>query len=618
VIQSDIDERSAKASVRVIVSASKLHTTRYRIAVLACVAVYAALLLPTLARYGIGWDEQTDLGVARTYLSQPGGWLRGSDVDPINVRLPMAVGAVLFAVLGGPDLLAARAISALLGALTLIAVYLFGRRELDARKGILACALLATSPYFLGYARTAFSEGDIFVTCAFAWLLVCLARLRHARTLGWATATGVVLGAALASKISAVAALPVVFLTVWIPARDESLVTEDADLRGWRGATWLACALWGTVLAGWVIGKRLGDPPALAFLAGHALAVVALWVALLATSVANGALRLGRGKLAAHTLAVGVLTFFVLPPMHTTNPDVVKQLFGAFLFSNLSSPAAFAFEAAVLHASVIAIKPGLVIGVAAWVSAITATLRVRARPALRLPLLLLGAYVLFLLRLPWAQTFYMMPALPVLMILLADQIVELFDRRRSLAVALAAIMAVSLGADLVRCYPDFHLNGYQWIGARPWGGRPSIGSRSVVPIPTDGAEQALRFVATHAAPGDLVATFVRPEHIRDAVLSNPRFLVVDGLADAQILNRADWVVTTLGSEIRNGYGADDPDDVFALPYDDDLLRRRFTKVFGVERAFGLEVAAVWRSNESRAEPRPAYSPQRIPVPPRPQ
>jgi hypothetical protein len=37
--------------------------TRFRIGFGVCVAVYAALLIPTLARHGIGWDEQTDLGV---------------------------------------------------------------------------------------------------------------------------------------------------------------------------------------------------------------------------------------------------------------------------------------------------------------------------------------------------------------------------------------------------------------------------------------------------------------------------------------------------------------------------------------------------------------------------
>ena len=53
-------------------------------------------------------------------------------------------------------------------------------------------------------------------------------------------------------------------------------------------------------------------------------------------------------------------------------------------------------------------------------------------------------------------------------------------------------------------------------------------------------------------------------------------------------------MTTLASEIAKGYGDNDPDRVFAIPYDADMLRREFTEVYTVERAFDLDVAAVWR------------------------
>ena len=48
--------------------------------------------------------------------------------------------------------------------------------------------------------------------------------------------------------------------------------------------------------------------------------------------------------------------------------------------------------------------------------------------------------------------------------------------------------------------------------------------------------------------------------------------------------------------VIHGYGDDDPSEVFAVPYDASLLRRDFRKVHSVERAFDLEVAAVWRRN----------------------
>jgi 4-amino-4-deoxy-L-arabinose transferase-like glycosyltransferase len=582
------------------VSASSRQILRPRLAFGVVVAVYLALLLPTLGRHGIGWDEQTDLGVARAYLESPGGWLVGSDVDPINVRLPMAATAALFALTGGPSLITARLLPSALGVLTLAAVFIFCRRELDDRKALAACLVLATSPYYLAYAKAAFSEGDAFVTCALACLLACLSFLWHERSLGWGAVTGVALGAALASKISAVAAIPVVLLAALLPPADAQDAGETVPRRAWTAIAALLAVLWVSVFGGWELGKAVAGGgyggAGLGFLAAHALVVGALWLAVLAVAAKHRGARLGRGKLAAFALLLGSLTFFALPPLHTTNPDVFLNLVGAFLFSNFASPASFALEAAALHATVVTLKPSLVVGIGIWASVVAAAFRARARPELRLPLLFVACYALFLLRLPWAQPFYLMPAFPALAILLADAGVELFDRRRRTALALCAAAIAFLGADLMRSYPDLHLNGYQWVGARIWGGRPTLGARSVVPIPADGADEVLRWVDERAQAGDSVVTFVRPFHILAATLGHPPYRVVDGLSDPAAIAGADYVVTTLGAELRHGYGGDDPSEVFAVPYDASLLLRDFRKVHAVDRTFGLEIAAVWRRN----------------------
>ena len=159
---------------------------------------------------------------------------------------------------------------------------------------------------------------------------------------------------------------------------------------------------------------------------------------------------------------------------------------------------------------------------------------------------------------------------------------------------LPAVAIAFLALDFAHSYPDLHLNGYQWVGARIWGGRPTLGARSLVQIPTDGAEQALRWVDERAQPGDTVVTFVRPLHILAATIPRARYRVIDGLEDPGAIARADWVVTTLGAELRHGYGAENPDTVYAPPYDSEQLTREFRPVHRVVRAFGLEVAGVWR------------------------
>jgi len=573
-------------------------------AVAAVVGIYAILVLPTLNHLGIGWDEQTDLGVARSYSEEPGGWLIGSDVDPINVRLPMAASALWFEIFA-PELEAARMLACILGAFTLVAIMAFCRRELDARKAFAAGLLLATSPYFLAYSKSAFSDGDAFITCAVATLLVCLAGLRKERSLGWGAVTAVALGAALASKISAVATIPAIAVALLLPASDEPAPQETLSRRTWTTLVTLLALLYVSVFGGWEIGKRLSSGPyeeaGTVFLAVHASLVISLWIAALVVAWLHRSESLRRGRLTAFVLALGGMTFFALPPLHTTNPDIFNNLIGAFLFSNVESPAMFAFEAAALHVAVIAIKPSLMIGVAAWIGVGVAAVRVRARPELRLPLLFVACYLLFLLRLPWAQTFYMLPVFPLLAILLADMAVEFFDRRRTAAVTLAVLASVLLAIDLARCYPDYHLNGYQWVGARVWSGRPTIGARSVVQIPTDGAEQALQWIDAHAEAGDIVVTFVRPWHIIAATIPRPDYTLVNGLDDPDAIARGDYVVTTLGAEIRHGYGMDDPAEVWAFPYDRERLERDFTRVHSVMRAFDLEAAAVWQRKRSEPE-----------------
>ena len=113
------------------------------------IVLYVLLELPSLGRYGISWDEQTDIGIARTYVDEPGGWLQGSRVDASNTRLPMYLTAIVYAIVGNTSLLTARVVSCFFGLLTIIAVYAFCRQQFDRITGVLACVLLATSPFFL-------------------------------------------------------------------------------------------------------------------------------------------------------------------------------------------------------------------------------------------------------------------------------------------------------------------------------------------------------------------------------------------------------------------------------------------------------------------------------------
>ena len=198
-------------------------------------ALYLVLLLPTVARQGISWDEQTDLDITRAYL-KPGGWLIGSTSDSSQTRLPMAPVAMVYALLNTSNLITGRLVSVGVGLLTLVGIYIYCLRRFSRAAGLLACALLATSPFFLSFARVAFTESDIYLACVFAWLLVCVDRLVKQAVIGRAVLVGVVLGLALSAKATTLAILPVVWYAVYqateVSAHGGSSPEKDARCDG--------------------------------------------------------------------------------------------------------------------------------------------------------------------------------------------------------------------------------------------------------------------------------------------------------------------------------------------------------------------------------------------------
>src|SRR3972149_2060058 len=174
-------------------------------------AIYGLLLFPTIGRQGISWDEQTDIWVARAYLKQPDGWLAGSDIDPSQTRLPAFTVALVYTLLNNSELILARVISGITGGLTLVAIFIFCKHRYDTRRGLLACALLATSPFYLSFARVAFTETDIYLACTLSWLLVYLDRLQGRPSIRRAAFVGVFAGLAISAKFTAISVLPAIW-----------------------------------------------------------------------------------------------------------------------------------------------------------------------------------------------------------------------------------------------------------------------------------------------------------------------------------------------------------------------------------------------------------------------
>ncbi len=563
--------------------------------------LYAGLILPTLDRQGISWDEATDLAIARSYQA-PGGWLLGSQADPSQARLPMAVVALAYQATGRDDLLLARTVSALVGALTIVGAYVYTQNAFGYPQGLLAASILATSPFFLSFARIAFTETDIYPACALVWTLAALSRLDRQRTLGAALLVGGLLGLVLAAKFTAVFLFPAVLFFLLIGGRGETDASPlpRAETLGFVA---MAAFFWVYVLHAWGILNWLPTPVGTGGEAAGLYGVgLFLWAAMLAWLLPGARRVAPRWALAGLVLLMASATAVLLPPEHLTNPSIPRSLLTR-ADQEMGFNPAFSLEALGLHLGCVMFKSSPLVGLGLLLAAPLAALGWRARrstPAVRLPLLVTGCYFLGLLTLPIAQTFYMLPLLPVLAVLAAEGVYQLFTRQRRPALALLVAAALLLGLDLARCYPDYNLNGYQWLGPRLFMGRPTLGYRAIVQTPSDGVEQAVGWVCDRAGPGDLVAVYAYEWHIVEAACPHPPFYLERG-GSSILAQEPAYINVHINHTLREGWSAwfsgvresGAGEGIFWEPVDPGWLAAHYRQVVSVDRAFGIQAAAVW-------------------------
>lgn len=559
---------------------------------LAILVVYSALLLPTLARQGISWDEQTDQNITLAYLQRPDGWLAGSNIDLSQTRLPMFTVGLAYTLFGTTNLVVARAMSALAGALTLLGVFLYARKRFGDGAALLACALLATSPFFLSFARVAYTETDIYLACALIWLLIGLDRFAEQPNVGRAALVGVLLGLTLSAKFTALAFFPVAWYALYRlhqpqPARQSSPSTKA--MVAWT--VWLAVL----IVAGWYAANY--TPPEQrtpAFRLGLYLVALAGWLAPLLWAARSRSNTAAIPALGGFITALSLLTFFILPPEHLTNPGILRALLWRVDHEMALNPA-FIYEAGALHLLSIFFKSSPIIGAGLLAGTVAAFWQWR-RPEVRPMLIAILLYFGGLIILPIAQTFYVIPLLPLLAILAADRFISLMRHRRRPALALAVLAALGLSIDLALCYPDYNLNGYQYLGIRPLALRSSIGYRSVAQTTSDGVQQAVEWLNQNAGANDRVLAYLNEWHIVEAGTIGADYTIRPGF-DAPLFPPPDYIVLHINAIVRQGWGNDNPTGELVLyPIDKTWLTQNYQQVFSVPRRFGIEMASVWQRN----------------------
>lgn len=558
---------------------------------------YAFLVVPTVDRLGIGWDEATDFEIAQKYRT-PWGLLLGSTRDPSQARLPMFIGAVVFYVWGESNLILARYLSVLVGGLTLLGIFVYGKDRFSPAIGLLAAGLLAINPFFLSFARMAFTESDIYLSCTLTWLLVILSRLQEKSLLGWAVLAGICLGLAISSKATMLLVVPVVVASYLLCQIFHPKSATESRLNALRlvpaYSIWFWSAAAFLILAAGVLISNLLNLEAYSgwFHVLNYSLVWIFWLTVLAYAVRNRDSAVPPMALPAFIVSIGLLTFIVIPPEHLTNSVILHKLISRADQEMTFSPG-FMMELAALHFFIVLLKSTPVLGVG-LIAGYAVSLRQWHRPGLTLPLMIGSAYLAALLVLPLGQTFYTIPLLPIFSLLTAVQLMRLISKSWRISLTLIVLGLILWGVEVILCYPDYHLNGYQWLGARPFFGRSSIGYRSIVFLPSDGVQQSVEWVDQHVKAGQIVQLYVGPWHIVRALAPDPAYQIVNGLSDRSV-SRPDYIMIEINSTLWPGEGSDTPEgSVFLYPVNIIKLQSEYEKVFSVQRAYGIEMASVWK------------------------
>ena len=212
------------------------------------------------------------------------------------------------------------------------------------------------------------------------------------------------------------------------------------------------------MLLGWLnLNALVPDQREEVLLRFHFMLALGGWIAVLVWAARQ------RNKVVSPLLLLGFVlvlalgTFMILPPEHLTNPNIINSLIDRFE-NEMQWSSAFMGEAAVLHLACVIFKSSPLIGAGLLVSLLASALQWKTKPRARGLLLIVACYFLGLVLLPLAQTFYMMPVLPLLAILAADQWLALLSRRKILAVGIGVLAAIGLmcrsGLVLSRFQPE--------------------------------------------------------------------------------------------------------------------------------------------------------------------
>lgn len=532
------------------------------------------------------WDEQVDHDIAVRLVEHP---LTGGDesLDASQMRLPMYVNALAFAVTGRDDLRVSRMLSIVAGMLTIIATAALGRACFGPLVGALASILLGLSPYFLSFERISMTEGDVFVALFATLALWAFVRyMQRPNPERWLLA-GLLIALAIGSKLFA-GYLFIVCAVLTVssgPSRSSESAGRVEDLRRLHRLLGMNCA----VLLGTAVAAYFSRSAACV---GWAIALV-IWLQTTVFVVRQRVMASGRVSRYVAMVAYSTAAVCVLMPAHVVDHQIAREVLRRLLRWDNSFPLALWSDHLRLYAGIILVKLTIPLGVMTAVGLVLAGFRERDDGRWRACTLSFVFYVVMICFLPLRQTFYLMGVYPCMMIVTAGLAVEVggWLSRVSRGAArvwcvVVAAMLIHLGVRVYQGHPWYQLYGYDNVGNR-WLGAESRGYRNLIQTPSDGVESLIKWCSEdgRVKKGDLVVSYLwEAEIIGKALPKEPFFAFVprgvtpasDAVPPAPSIDGADFVLLHINNLL--GYGDLPPD----WP-DSEALSGRFEVIHTVKR-----------------------------------
>jgi 4-amino-4-deoxy-L-arabinose transferase-like glycosyltransferase len=172
----------------------------------------------TLAGPGITWDEPTYVHSSISYVGHllhfelsPAGFNDNSEQPPVAKYI---YGAALWAFNGGEEnynaFVIVKLVSAVMGSVTCVLVFLMGREFFDTKVGFLSAAILALIPDFVAHTQIGALDSPVALFFTLTLFLFMLAVKRNSRA--YYVASAVSLGLLVDTKLNGLLAIPVMAL----------------------------------------------------------------------------------------------------------------------------------------------------------------------------------------------------------------------------------------------------------------------------------------------------------------------------------------------------------------------------------------------------------------------